>query len=94
MRRVPSNSTRHPKAPRDPVASPLGMRGPGYRWRCHKCERVNEPGAGFCTHCRFPAVARGTEVARARGEPNPPGEGYRSLGKPLWLLILFPWEWF
>lgn len=72
----------------------LGMHAPSYRWRCHKCDRVSEPGHSMCAHCGFPAVASGVQIARARGEPSPTREGYRSLEKPLWLVILLPWEWF
>lgn len=68
------------------------MNAPTYRWRCHKCELVNEPGISICAHCGFPAIASAVEICQARGEPNPVAPVYRSLGKAfVWLLALVPW---
>jgi hypothetical protein len=47
------------------------MSAPPYRWMCHRCERVNEPGLKTCTSCGFPAVASAVDIARERGEPDP-----------------------
>ena len=62
---------------------------PTYRWRCHKCELVNEPSISSCAHCGFPAIASAIEIAKAKGEPLP--AAYGPLGKALaWLLISLP----
>ena len=60
----------------------LGMHihAPQYRWRCHKCERVNEANTLACAHCSYPAITSAVEVARTRGEPNPTTEGYKGPG--------------
>ena len=47
------------------------MAGPTYRWTCHKCGHVNEPGIETCVTCEFPAIASAIEIAAARGEPHP-----------------------
>ena len=66
------------------------MHAPVYRWRCHKCELVNEPDLTHCTHCGFPAVASAAEIAEALGEPNPIGVGYRAVLRGLAWLLAFP----
>lgn len=44
------------------------MRAPNYKWTCHRCEHVNEPGKSACGICGFPSVASGIDIARATGE--------------------------
>jgi Zn-finger in Ran binding protein and others. len=72
------------------------MRTRAYRWVCHKCESANDPGSSRCSACGFPAIATAVEIARARGEPNPVSEGYKSTGRIAgWftyvLALVFPW---
>jgi hypothetical protein len=37
-----------------------------YAWRCFACSEVNEPTISVCAACRFPACARGADIAAAR----------------------------
>jgi len=75
------------------------MSGPGYAWKCHVCERISVATAAKCEHCGFPAVATATQVALARGEPDPMKSGYITVGKGVgkgiaWLLAFFiPSTW-
>ncbi len=41
------------------------MSSPTYRWSCHKCRETNEAGSSVCSHCGFPAHARGVEIEPA-----------------------------
>ena len=65
------------------------METPSYRWTCHKCDRVNNPGAPLCSSCGFPAVATACEIAKAKGETDPAAEGYKALGKGTGWLAYF-----
>jgi hypothetical protein len=38
----------------------------GYRWRCFSCDAPNAASATSCSSCGFPAIASGTEIARAQ----------------------------
>jgi hypothetical protein len=38
----------------------------GYRWRCFGCDAPNVASATSCSSCGFPAIATGTEIARAQ----------------------------
>jgi hypothetical protein len=70
------------------------MPAPTYRWTCHNCERINSADIASCAACGFPAIASATEIARARGEPDPAGEGYRALGIGLaWYSLAWSWFW-
>ena len=58
------------------------MSAPTYRWVCHRCQLVNEPGASECRHCRFKAIASAQEIAQASkgaAETGPPSDGVRTL---------------
>jgi hypothetical protein len=35
---------------------------PGYRWQCHRCQTINEPGVERCGACGFSAYATGYEI--------------------------------
>jgi hypothetical protein len=37
-----------------------------YRWRCFACDEPNAASATSCSSCGFPAIATGTEIARAQ----------------------------
>jgi hypothetical protein len=36
--------------------------GPAYRWRCHRCQKINETGVERCGACGFAAIATGYEI--------------------------------
>ena len=35
---------------------------PNYRWQCHRCRTINEPGVERCSACGFAAHATGYEI--------------------------------
>jgi hypothetical protein len=35
---------------------------PDYRWQCHRCRTINEPGVERCGACGFSAYATGYEI--------------------------------
>jgi hypothetical protein len=35
---------------------------PTYRWQCHRCRTINEPGIEHCAACGFAAIATGYEI--------------------------------
>jgi hypothetical protein len=35
---------------------------PDYRWQCHRCKAINDPGAAHCVSCGFAAYATGYEI--------------------------------
>ena len=35
---------------------------PDYRWQCHRCRTINEPGVEHCRACGFAAIATGYEI--------------------------------
>ena len=35
---------------------------PDYRWQCHRCRTINEPGVDRCVECGFAAYATGYEI--------------------------------
>ncbi len=35
---------------------------PDYRWQCHRCQTINEPGVERCGACGFAAIATGYEI--------------------------------
>ena len=35
---------------------------PEYRWQCHRCRTINDPGVANCTECGFAAYATGYEI--------------------------------
>ena len=35
---------------------------PDYRWQCHRCQTINEPGVECCAACGFAAIATGYEI--------------------------------
>jgi len=35
---------------------------PNYRWQCHRCQTINEPGIERCGACGFSAYATGYEI--------------------------------
>ena len=35
---------------------------PAYRWQCHRCQTINEPGVARCGACGFAAIATGYEI--------------------------------
>ena len=35
---------------------------PDYRWQCHRCQTINEPGVERCGACGFSAYATGYEI--------------------------------
>jgi len=49
------------------------MNTPSYRWSCHGCGSVNEPGVAACSGCGLLASATGAQItaARARLAPSP-----------------------
>jgi len=35
---------------------------PDYRWQCHRCRTINDPGVEHCVACGFAAYATGYEI--------------------------------
>lgn len=42
------------------------MKKPDYRWVCHNCKKVNQPGTGNCIKCGHAAITSATELERTR----------------------------
>jgi hypothetical protein len=65
----------------------------GYRWRCFSCDAPNAASATSCSACGFPAIATGTEIARAQAArrmggaplptPGPDRPRARSVGQTM-----------
>ena len=53
---------------------------PQYVWTCYACSASNHAATETCSHCGFPAEARGAEIVRARAAH---GEGEPSRLSPL-----------
>ena len=63
------------------------MHAPTYRWTCHKCEHVNEPGVSGCGACGFPSVVSAIDLGKTRNELAAEALNARSGGKR-WLLTV------
>lgn len=50
---------------------------PKYAWRCFRCSEANEPLAGVCAACGFPACASGSDIAAARAARETGAEARR-----------------
>lgn len=66
----------------------LRVPAPNYRWACHKCEHVNDPGVSECGVCGFPAVISAVDIGKTKDELSAEATLKAQSGGKRWLLTI------
>ena len=61
---------------------------PNYRWTCHKCKHVNEPGVAECGACGYPAVISAADIGKTKDELAAEARLKAQSGGKRWLLTV------